>query len=431
MDRIAFFEDSLVADFTPIALLRPVFELRCGHFSVRERVLRSQKFSQWGACVRPWLAESYAEDHPECHINDIGWLRQGPTLLVNGRWLADPALLKQAGADTVGICNDTIVWIVLDPDETAILDSENWEEGLAQIARTRQPVQMEGNVVRHPWELVMHNPRQLTEDFEQRPHGPSKADLGSQVAIQGDARAVYIDPAAEIDPFVVIDARQGPVWVEAGAKVLAFTRLEGPCYIGRETTLFRALVRSGSSIGPVCRIGGEVEESIFQGYSNKYHDGFIGHSFVASWVNLGALTSNSDIKNDYSEVRVPLAGVPLDTGTNKVGCFIGDHSKTALCSLFNTGSSIGVMSMVLPGGELLPKHIPSFTRIWHGRLEALPDGGLEASLAAARVAMSRRNVELTSATERLLRRVFAETAEERSTALVRTKRKATELTATS
>ena len=128
--------------------------------------------------------------------------------------------------------------------------------------------------------------------------------------------------------------------------------------------------------------------------------------------------TNSDLKNDYSPVRVPLAGQSLDTGSTKVGCFIGDHTKTALASLINTGSSIGVMTMILPGGELLPKHIPSFTRVWHGRLEPLPDG-VDSSLAAARTAMLRRDCTLTSADERLLRQVFELTRAERDAALQR------------
>jgi hypothetical protein len=150
---------------------------------------------------------------------------------------------------------------------------------------------------------------------------------------------------------------------------------------------------------------------------NKYHEGFLGHSYIAPWVNLGALSTNSDLKNDYSTVRVPLAGKSIDTGLVKAGCFIGDHTKTGLGSLFNTGSSIGVMCMILPGGELLPKHVPSFTAVWHGELaDAMP---LERSLAAARIAMQRRGHELTAAQERLLRLVYQSTQAERDEAIVR------------
>ncbi|HWL09077.1 MAG TPA: hypothetical protein VNQ76_11790, partial [Planctomicrobium sp.] len=180
-----------------------------------------------------------------------------------------------------------------------------------------------------------------------------------------------------------------------------------------------ANIREGCSFGPVCRIGGEIEESIFQGYANKYHDGFLGHSYVCPWVNLGALTSNSDLKNDYSNVSVPLQGVKVETGSTKVGSFIGDHTKTALCSLFNTGSSIGIMSLILPGGELLPKHVPSFTRVWHSRLETLPDG-CESGIQTAKIAMARRGQTLTPEMERLIRTQFQLTEPEREIAFART-----------
>ena len=118
---------------------------------------------------------------------------------------------------------------------------------------------------------------------------------------------------------------------------------------------------------------------------------------------------------------MPLDGEPIDTGSTKVGCFIGDHTKTALGSLFNTGTSIGVMSMILPGGELLPKHIPSFSRIWHGELTEGWD--IDRALATARAAMSRRKCDLSPAMERLLRQIYTETREDRTAAIERAQEK--------
>src|SRR6185295_4718482 len=140
----------------------------------------------------------------------------------------------------------------------------------------------------------------------------------------------------------------GPVTIEEGCEVHPFTRIEGPCYVGPKTILLGAKVREGCSFGPMCRIGGEVEESIVHGYSNKYHDGFLGHAYVGEWVNLGALTTNSDLKNDYSEVKVTLDGrTQLSTGSNKVGALIGDHVKTSIGTLLNTGAYVGAMSVLV------------------------------------------------------------------------------------
>ena len=416
--RVALFEDHSAKDFAPIALLRPVFELLCGHFGARERALEFLPVQDWAAFVRSDLVDVYREEHPLCHVNHVDWLRAGPTLLLNGRWLADPKSLGKIDPGSVGVIDGTVVYLTLDPLEVPLLTGANWDEALPQIARTRRRVPAAGKLARYPWDLVHHNPAQLRADFAAREFGLSQADeQGPHVAILGQAHNVFVDPTASLDPFVVIDARKGPVSIEAGALIQAFTRLEGPCHVGAKSQLFRANIREGTTIGPVCRVGGEIEGAILHGYVNKYHDGFLGHSYVCPWVNLGALSTNSDLKNDYSVVRVPLSGHPIDSGEIKVGCFIGDHTKTAIGSLFNTGSSVGVMCLILPDGELLPKHVPSFSRIWHGELiDGLP---LEKGLETARAAMNRRNKTMTTAQETLLRKLNALTHAERERAIER------------
>lgn len=436
--RIAFFEDSLATNFAPLALTRPVFELLCGQFSARERGLRFLDVTEWGAFVRSSLADVYKEEHPEARVNDWMWLARQRTLLINGRWLATGQGIEQAlksADECVGRCGNEVAFMWLEQDEAPLLDELHWDENLARLASTRKSVAVEGVMAHRLWDLIDSNSDVLCADISRRPvpqsqtpmgpHVPlsphtaigPQGKLGHHVAILGDAANVFVDPTASIDPFVVIDARQGPVFIDVGVKVQAFTRLEGPCHIGAGTQLFRANIKAGTSIGPVCRIGGEIEASIIHGYSNKYHDGFLGHSYVGSWVNLGALTSNSDLKNDYSNVKVPVNGELVDSGSPKVGCFIGDHTKTAIGTLFNTGSSIGVMAMVLPGGELCPKHIPSFCRVWHGGLDEHFD--LESGITTASRAMGRRNKELTAAQNRLLRQLHQQTADERQHAFDR------------
>jgi UDP-N-acetylglucosamine diphosphorylase / glucose-1-phosphate thymidylyltransferase / UDP-N-acetylgalactosamine diphosphorylase / glucosamine-1-phosphate N-acetyltransferase / galactosamine-1-phosphate N-acetyltransferase len=199
----------------------------------------------------------------------------------------------------------------------------------------------------------------------------------------------------------------------------AFTHVVGPCHIDHGSRLLGATVRGGTTIGPYCRVGGEVEASILQGYVNKYHAGFLGHSYVCPWVNLGALTTTSDLKNDYSHVRVPVRGQSVDTGLTKMGCFLADHAKTSIGSLLNTGSSIGAMAMILPDGQLSPKHVPSFCKVVRGELT---DGiDLDQALRTARTAMERRNCELTAAEERLWRRLFVQTRVERENAILRSR----------
>lgn len=413
--RVAFFEDRQGVNFGPIAQLRPVFELVCGHFSIRERTIRALPVTEWGVFARDYLQESYCELHPEARFNDTAWLREGPTLLLHGGWLATPRALAEIDPHTVGLVDGQVVSLTVEPAEAELFEAETWEAAIYQIARTRPRASAAGVMLTSPWHLVEHNRRQIEIDFAHRPLRTGWTFDSAQVALVGPVERVSVDRAARVDPFVVLDTSRGPISVEAGAVIQSFTRLEGPCHIGTQAQLFRANVRGGTTIGPVCRVGGEIEASILHGYVNKYHEGFLGHSYIAPWVNLGALSTNSDLKNDYSAVRVPLEGRSIDTGLSKVGCFIGDHTKTGLGSLFNTGSSIGVMCMILPGGELLPKHVPSFTSVWHGELaDAMP---FERSLNAARQAMERRDCELTDAQERLLRHVYDATHGERTEAI--------------
>ncbi len=422
--RIALFEDESWRRFQPLSLLRPVFELCCGQGSVRERLQRHVEDVEWGALVREELGDVYREEQADIAVNDFDWLRQAPTLLLNGRWLCDPeqveTLVEEAlTEDTVGVIDGVPVSLTLRPDDVDSVASDGWDTALQSLAASRRAVPLPGTLLSSPWQLIEQNREWLVADYARRVTRPTKADLDPRVAVLGDDADVFIHPTADLDPFVVIDARGGPVWVDADVRLQAFTRLEGPCFIGRGSQIVRANIKAGTTIGPVCRVGGEIEECIFHGYANKYHDGFLGHGYVCPWVNLGALTTNSDLKNDYSTVKVIIAGEAVDTGSKKVGCFIGDHTKTAIGSFLNTGTTLGAMSLILPAGELLPKHVPPFSRIWHGELESLDAAGVDAGIATARVAMGRRGIDLTPAAEQLLRRTYQDTADERCGALAR------------
>lgn len=430
--RIALFEDAKSEQMLPLAAMRPVFELVCGRSSVRERLIRHLDVTEWGVFVRPWLAEVYREEQPESHVNTTEWLKAGVTVFVNGRWLPTPRDLKRLAAvesGSVGVHEAQLAWIVVRSEEAELFDVGELDDSLRVLARNARAVTVEGTVVEYPWDLVDRNADQLSADFrlleldrEQHVLLPNeifrpRARLSPEIAVLGEPAQVYVDRLAEIEPHVVLDARGGPIVISAGARVQAFSRIEGPCHVGHRAVILGAKIRGGTTIGPNCRVGGEVETSILHGCVNKYHDGFLGHSYVCPWANLGALTTNSDLKNDYSEVSVPLTGEMIASGQRKVGCFIGDHVKTALGSLFNTGTSVGVMATIVPGGELLPKHVPPFGRVLYGQLDG--EVGLSDAMATARSAMERRGAELTDAQMRLLTDLFRRSYAERSEAIGR------------
>jgi UDP-N-acetylglucosamine diphosphorylase / glucose-1-phosphate thymidylyltransferase / UDP-N-acetylgalactosamine diphosphorylase / glucosamine-1-phosphate N-acetyltransferase / galactosamine-1-phosphate N-acetyltransferase len=417
--RVAFFEDARAANFHPLALARPVFELVCGRFSLRERIVRHATISKWGVFVREHLAETYREAHPEAHVNDFVWLSRCATLALNGRWLPSADAIEndllQNGAAVV---NGQVAFMTLEPFDAALVMRGGWDS-LLPLAQNRRPIETggRGRFIEHLWDLVTRNGDLLEEDFRLAGSPAAPFELGPQVAVIGPRERLLVDPSARIEPFVVRDVSTGPIAIGPGAVLKPFTHVMGPCHVGHASTLFAACVRGPTTIGPDCRVGGEVEASILHGQVNKHHAGFLGHSYVCPWANLGALTTNSDLKNDYSHVRVPVGGESIDTGLTKIGCFIGDHAKTAIGSLLNTGSSIGAMAMILPDGQLSPKHVPSFCKAARGELA---DGiDLEKALRTARVAMGRRNCELTPSLERLWRRLYVQTRAERESAILR------------
>ncbi|MCA9057223.1 MAG: hypothetical protein KDA85_01935 [Planctomycetaceae bacterium] len=414
--RLLFYEDAFCEGLNPVALMRPVFDLVCGRESLIRRVQRWFPAAAVAVSIRPWLADVYREEHPLFGVNPDFRAAKESMLFINGRWLPEKRLeAAEVSLQNAGFIDGDLAWIALQPEEVRELGDEATAGRLYQLANARRIVEASGRMVRYPWDLVNQNGNQLIRDFTDE--GLSQTPQSPLVQILGDERDVYISARADIDPFVVIDARNGPVSIDQGAAIQSFTRIEGPCHVARGASVFRALIRQGTTIGENCRVGGEVENSILHSDVNKYHEGFLGHSYVCPWVNLGAITTTSDLKNDYSSVRVPLSGIPIDSGTVKVGSYIGDHSKTAIDSMFNTGSSIGVMAMVLPGGRLLPRHIPSFCNVSFGELAA--DWPLDNSIETARTVLQRRGRVLTEAAEVLIRYLHQQTAGERQEAMDR------------
>ena len=209
---------------------------------------------------------------------------------------------------------------------------------------------------------------------------------------------------AQVEPGVVFDVRQGPVVVDDGAEVRHGARLEGPLYIGPHTIVWGGVIRH-SVIGPQCRVRGEVTDSIFLGYANKAHDGFLGHSVLGHWVNLGALTTTSNLKNTYGEVALDVAGEKISTGRQFLGTLFGDHVKTAIGTMLGTGTMVSVGANLF-GSEAVPKYVPPFA--WGNAARERMDE--VRFLKVAGRAMPRRGVELTPERRRSLSAMYARTS---------------------
>ncbi len=403
--KLVIFEDNQFDRFLPLAWVRGVFELRCGATTLAEKIARAAGRRPDALLLRDYLVPTARRRAGGAALNDLSACRGEEVLLVNARAGASAFKVPpERGAQWRG--DRLAVWRT-----TADVSGLRDYAAVAAAAGREPRADYGGPWFEYIWDLMLANPQEVAADFAAAGRRGIAGQVHPSAVVFGPADRLYIGPGAEVHPFVCLDTRNGPVTLEAGVQVHPFTRIEGPCYVGAGSILLGAKVREGCSIGPMCRVGGEVEESIIHGYSNKYHDGFLGHAYVGEWVNLGALTTNSDLKNDYGTVSVVMGGATVDTGSTKVGAFIGDHVKTSIGTLLNTGTIIGTAAVLVATGAPLPKYVPPFAWFLNGMIGK--GFGLTPLLQTARTAMSRRKVEMTPEDEELLRTVFARTAEDR------------------
>jgi UDP-N-acetylglucosamine diphosphorylase/glucosamine-1-phosphate N-acetyltransferase len=309
-ETIVLFEDEGCRTFLPLTHTRPVCDLRCGIFTLRERVRMLTGMTPAVIC-RSHLAQAYgvgrwpltllSRSAPLTFVNaralDVGWIFDlldepaGTVYLTDAghALLGGPVLL---GARLTPWMASAVLPYLLDQRGAA---------ALAELRRIGRLIEIETRLLTFPWDLIALNGEQIVRDVplvvrqdgwisaaDQPPAHPS-------IVVSNPAH-VFIHRDARLEPPLALDARDGPIVIDA-ARIEPFSFIQGPAWIGPGSLIASARIRGETSIGPVCRIGGEVEASIVQGYSNKHHDGFLGHSYLGEWVNIGAMTTNSDLKN--------------------------------------------------------------------------------------------------------------------------------------
>lgn len=404
------------ANFYPLSLSRPVWELRVGMSTLAQKMIAKLAAKDAACFVPGYMADVY-RPKAGMKVNDASTLAGDDLLLVSARLKADSFNVAAKGPSEVGLDADgAVLYARIAKADLGKVKGSDIDAFVASAKSVLPNVACGLATWNYAWDLVLANPEVLKHDFIAAGRSGIEGSVEQPNAIRGNKKDVYIAPGVTVHPMVVIDAEHGPVYIDEGAEIHPFTRIEGPCYIGAKCIMLGTKCREGMSIGPMCRVGGEVEESIIQGYSNKYHDGFLGHAYVGEWVNLGALTTNSDLKNDYSNVSVMLDGkTAIDTGSTKVGSLIGDHTKTSIGTLFNTGAVVGAMCLIMTTGKPLPKFIPSFAWFLEGNVTK---GFGKAKLyGTAKIAMSRRKCQWTEADEAMWNSIFDLTATSRDEAI--------------
>lgn len=400
--KLILVDDARARHWSPFAETRPVGELRFGALLLRERAERWWKAPCHGHVVSASGASGALEGFDETgsppvvgpetatEPGTLLWLsRAAPALTANRPALPD----REARYFTM---DGTVVglWV---PPEGAALAAEGVLGGKLPPASEGEAVP--GILLEWPWHLVDANAAVLAQDLlHLHPGGGSY--LAPGVHRVGDG-SVSLGHGAEVGPGVILDTRGGPIRLDDGVVVEGPARLVGPLHLGNGSVVFGGQI-SRVSAGPVCKLRGEVDTAVLVGFANKAHDGYLGHALVGRWVNLGALTTNSDLKNDYGTVRVELPSGTVDTRLMKVGVFLGDHVKTGIGTVLNTGSVVGAGSNVF-GGGMPTKALAPYS--WAGAGSVTPYRW-EKFVDVARTVTRRRDQPWTPGVEAVLKRLW-------------------------
>jgi UDP-N-acetylglucosamine diphosphorylase/glucosamine-1-phosphate N-acetyltransferase len=386
--QLILYDDAYARNWFPFTLTRPAGELLFGACTQRERAERIFGARCLGHLTDPALAGfDETEAAPILSASEID--ATAARLFLSSRavpaWGARVPTQRTAlriGPEPVGF--------YCPPNSPSPVELE-------LAATSAAPAyELAGCTLRNVWELISRNAQQITTDLEWPENQPwSRVPDGTHVL--GEPR-LKLGKRVAIEPDVVLDFRNGPIHLDDDVEVRAFTRLAGPAYVSRRTSLLGGSL-SAVSIGPRCKVHGEVEAVVMLGYSNKAHDGFLGHAYIGCWVNLGALTTNSDLKNNYGSIRMWTPQGEVDTGELKLGCLLGDHVKTAIGSMINTGTVVGPGSNLF--GGMPPKYVPAFS--WGAELAEYE---FEKFLATANTALHRRDMVLSPGQREMLRRAW-------------------------
>lgn len=405
--HIVYFEDSSIAQFNPLTYIRPIFTLRAGILPLYERSKKYFQDSTLTLTCRDFLAPVVNEQIKDIPINIIK-KSNSPILFLNGR-IRDygnlPQLVTESDKSMFYYNKDELVAVYIAADSLkhlpAIATITEYNEYFATHKDNFTEAYTTASLYNFCWELMADIEKEIIDDFKwMKKSFPTAEGVKVHDGVYWvNIDNVYLGNNVEIMPGAVIDASAGPVYIGDNTKVESHASIYGPASVGPNSLILRGKITS-SSIGHNCRVGGEVEWSIFQSYVNKYHDGFVGHSYVGSWVNFGAMTTNSDLKNNYSQIRTRLNGKAVNTNSNKIGSFIGDHTKFGIGTLLNTGIQIGICSNLFGGTLVTDKEVKSFS--W-GATGNYKNYDVEKAIETAKIVYDRRGLTFSKHDEKLLR----------------------------
>jgi UDP-N-acetylglucosamine diphosphorylase / glucose-1-phosphate thymidylyltransferase / UDP-N-acetylgalactosamine diphosphorylase / glucosamine-1-phosphate N-acetyltransferase / galactosamine-1-phosphate N-acetyltransferase len=406
--QIILFEDTRVGNLKPLVGLKPVYGLTTGFRTLREKMAEAAgRETELTYHLRRSLASCFSAANPAFVVNSI---KDCDLLLVNGRMVfselagrmlrehefdSGTAYMQDGNMIFARVRSDMIA------DETGALPDLIETSLLADRLRTEK---LSGfRMIDNLWDLIALHADEMQMDASSLELGRIDGDIHPSAVIVNPGN-VSIGKGASVRAGAVIDASEGFVAIGSGAVVEPHTVLmQNVCLAPFARAKASSRIYSNVFVGSWSKAGGEVEDSIIEQFANKQHDGFLGHSYISSWCNLGAGTNTSDLKNNYAPVRIVVNGREKDTGLQFLGLMMGEHSKSSINSMFNTGTVVGTSSNIF-GGGFPPKEVPSFS--WGGSAGFEPyDVGK--ALETARTVMSRRQVSMSGEYEAMFRHLAA------------------------
>lgn len=374
----------------PFTFIRPVADIRVGILTIREK-WEKHLGKATSSLTEPYLVAKYP------------LVKEADNVLINSSVLPEPCLLEEIGRlapNQTLISGDILIAHRVREEDLDNLGVELLDEvdPMHTKCKIKKLFQLR--------DIVVLNEQQIEPDFKLITAGRESQPIPGHVRVICPEK-VFVEPGARID-MAMINATDGPVYIGKDAHVMDGAMIKGPVGIGEGSVVrMGAKVYEGSSIGPFSKVGGEMMSSVIFGYSNKAHDGFLGHSVIGEWCNLGADTNTSNLKNNYDEVRLWDYAEEsfINTGMMFCGTFMGDHSKCGINTMLNTGTVIGINSQLF-GSGFMRNFIPSFS--W-GSVSGFTTFDIDKAIAVARRVYARRHKEFTDADERILRNVFEHT----------------------
>lgn len=413
--QVALFEDHHWHNLLPMTLTRATFDVKVGARTFFEEYAHAER-EPARLLVRGYLEKVTAERHGS-KVNPASI--DSDTIFVNG--LVHPATIDFARLESIthtfAITHRGRVLVARLAKKAAEYLARCVEAGkqvdlkkLGAEKSTELKSETEG-VISDAWDII----RFLENSLAVQCAAQESSSLNATVI----GTASVVAEGAEIEEGVVLDVRRGPIYIGPGASI-AVSRIVGPAYIGPETQVKQFSIIESSCVGRNCRVAGEIEHSIISDYSNKAHAGFVGHSYVGEWVNMGAMTTTSDLKMTYGDIKMSgVNGKKVQTGLNKVGSFFGDMCKTSIGTLTYSGGRIGACSHL---HGLVASDVPAFTI--YGKSVGARNVELElaSAIETQKKMMPRRGQSMSKAYEQMIRDAFLMTAAARkSTGVRRTK----------